>query len=167
MTPEIQRLAQHCRQWGGVLVEWSNEQFDAIKGDRFRPLRRGWSFAPFESADVAIHWRSKTIAIPFGFRRWPSIVHEMGHVFASKRPPQSSSEYVWIGWEIALARTIDLREWLCNDYVIDFTYGRDHYYVLSALAKVPEALEEFIAKRTKIARARGLIGSAGQPLAIR
>jgi len=67
--------------------------------------------APFISAH-AIDWTARIIYVVKGRADVPAILHEMGHVFASRRSPWHSKEFSFFGWEYLLAKELGItRAW--------------------------------------------------------
>lgn len=105
----IDRLMELAASWGGS-IETDNSLT--------------WFFAhdlcvsPFSSA-VGIIWEER--AILFDPERLPhpvtALIHEMGHVFASKKPPKKADEMEFFGWEVKLAELIGypMESWLAGN----------------------------------------------------
>ena len=60
----------------------------------------GWDACPFDEG--AVHFRRKVIYSP-PVAKFGTLIHEAGHVVASREPPQSSDEGSWLWWELAIA----------------------------------------------------------------
>lgn len=72
---------------------------------------------------LGVNWNKKIIYISKIARisDISGMIHEMGHVFASDKPPNSSEEFVFFGWEYAAAKSVGLLKlWSkgTKDYVI-------------------------------------------------
>jgi hypothetical protein len=102
----ILSLGKIARAWGGDVVKISEDAWLEVP-------RKGFYEAPFTKDYVGIVWAEKKI-VYVGDVAWTDISHEMGHVFATKKRPTSSDEWVFLGWEVALARAIRARrdDWL-------------------------------------------------------
>jgi hypothetical protein len=96
-------LFRLIKKWGGRVESF--ETSDEYK--EFAELK--FSGAPFTSHDVGVNFRTKTLYYSEEEPPdWTDIVHEMGHIFATKHGPTSSRclEPQWIGWEYALVKRI-------------------------------------------------------------
>lgn len=159
-TPEtlLARLQSYARRWGG----------DIVASRRETDLN-----APF-SKHVGLDYAAKRVfydpdAIPV--LKSPSLlIHEMGHVFACRRPPHSVDEFGFLGWEYTLARRTGMtRAWLEGSahYGIPAwkIRGTDSYAVeLQDLGG--RDLSRFLASRVRAATRLGIIRE-GRPVARR
>lgn len=87
----------------------------------------GVNYAPASNA-LAIHWQRKYLYVAQEHVRRSvnsetigGIIHELGHLIASRRPPEDAQEVDFLGWEWLLARKLGLRRtwgvWM-QDYVM-------------------------------------------------
>lgn len=107
----LRALARLCRKFGGALIRLSQVEFDRLFDDRARARAASRYEAPFTSAH-GVNWIRKIIYTVRDREEVGSIIHEMGHVFADRKPPFNTNEWEWFGWEIAVARSIGAaREW--------------------------------------------------------
>jgi len=119
--------------------------------------------APFSASPLGIVWKTKRLYYTKD-ALWPEVIHELGHLLASKVPPRSSSEYEFFGWELALVHRIgaSLDHWLANNRLYGVNDGRE----LGALS--PIELHTMLAERLTAVKVAGLLDTAdGHPLAIR
>lgn len=157
MSSLVEKLRELCRQWGGDLVEITEAQYEALvrEGtDEFQP-------APFTDKNLGVDYINKIVY--YANKPWYSILHEMGHVFASREEPnRATNEYDFFGWELAVVKLIgaNVDEWVRGncDYVVtgDVDLGS---LSLDGVAKILEEIEG-------LARDRGLTVD-GRPVAIR
>lgn len=119
---ELQRLRKLAKRWGGNILRVTAQQY-VDYDDRF-------SFAPFSSNMLGVIWDEKLVCYS-GRVSWIEVVHEMGHVFASKLPPNTKGidEGDFFGWEYRIVETIgaSVGEWMVSnrDYGVgDFDGGR-------------------------------------------
>lgn len=165
----VNYLAQVCKNLGGDLVVWEGEFIPTIKQGL---CEEGWSFAPFVNENVGVHWQSKTVAIPRTYESMGTIIHEMGHVFACKVPPNHChDEWSWMGWEIALAKKIGIKEWLKNnEYYVEFTYQGVYFATLREFIVTPDggtAFKALCEDRITAAKKQKLITEEEEVLSIR
>lgn len=161
MHPVIKSLARHARRWGGRIVEYSDAEYRRVKH------QFGWSEAPFHPGNLGVNWPGKVIGIAAGAIDWPAVIHEMGHVFASRLKPDRSAEWEFLGWEIVLARQYDLPFYRrCNhDYGIEWSWNGNHYPTIGDLSD--SAWAAFCEEHIALAKGDGLINRHGKPVAIR
>lgn len=89
----LQRLAQ---SWGGSL--------EFFPHDVDFPFPRDSDPCPFESRLYVQYDRMRIVSSES--TSWVSIIHEMGHVFASRVVPDKSDEVMFFGWEYLVAKKI-------------------------------------------------------------
>lgn len=145
------RLADLCLQWGGELREVDAEGFAKASAAEVDWAGNGtfWG-APFTS-NLGILWREKIIVYT-GAHAWSAILHEMGHVFASRKDPTHSEEYDFLGWEYAIARSVGpLSEWWAGNE----DYGTSDGETFGSLS--PAKKRALIRDRVAHSRAIGLL----------
>jgi len=119
--------------------------------------------APFASSCLGIVWKTKRLYYTRD-ALWPEVIHELGHLLASRMPPRSSSEYEFFGWELALVHHLgaSVDRWLASNK----HYGVNNEKELGALS--PLELHTMLAERLMTAKGAGLIDTSdGHPLVIR
>lgn len=148
MLTHIERLSRLCTKFGGSLV-----QVDVIQVE----IQSPFDFAVGADFDQKIVYY-KAGADP------GSIIHEMGHVFASKEKPDNSEEFDFFGWEYAVAKQVHVLDiWIKNnrDYGLGTWPANQEFGRLSNRER-----EEVLWERTAFAEQIGLIVQ-GRPIAIR
>lgn len=98
------------------------------------------------------------------------IIHEMGHVFATKHRPESQAcnEPDFLGWEIALARSVGAFDAWSEDNASYTINHEDGYFEWGDLCIAPSAVERrIVAGYIKRSRNLGLVSTRNRPLAIR
>jgi hypothetical protein len=155
MTP-LDRLKAMAREWGGEI------QRVPPPPDRLSlPRSSDISLCPFDggmavdySRGRVIYWDSQP--------RLGSLIHEMGHVFAARKPPSEASEWRFFGWEYVVARRAGCaKEWIESnrDYVLGG--GAREFGSLTTAQK-----RQKLASRIRFARRAGLV-KHGAPVSIR
>jgi len=93
-----------------------------------------------------------------------TLIHELGHVLASKEKPDRSREFDFLGWEIAFARKVrGLNDWIKGnqDYCIDW---HDHL----EFKELPRnKRKEFFDQRIAVSRRKGMLDANCHPRSIR
>lgn len=98
------KLSRMVRRWGGEVVRLTQEQY------YYLGRQAGVSEAPF-AVELAVNYEKK--AIYCVAPAWYELVHEMGHVFASRKSPRQSNDFDFLGWEWMLARQLKgVRKWI-------------------------------------------------------
>lgn len=102
---QLRALARICRRLGGQLMIVSRRDFYTLvdaNDDIQLPFSAGSKY------EYASHWRKKIIYAMRDTRHIGFIIHEAGHVFADRYPPDDDkcAEWEWLGWEISVARRI-------------------------------------------------------------
>lgn len=147
----VGRLRAACKRWGGVLVHSKG----AIDPE---------FVAPFTDL-VGCNWDTWTVMYrrPSHWQRYAfaiaAIVHEMGHVFASKKPPGDQvDESAFLGWELAVSSkaglSIDQWQTAQESYMLN----DDRFDLLDSVALVKS-----LAPLLELPYVSG----TGEPLAIR
>ncbi|HSX23236.1 MAG TPA: hypothetical protein VLE97_10735 [Gaiellaceae bacterium] len=175
----VAALARICEQLGGRLAivpqreistmfnrDWPD--YDGplgLEADAGFDLEHHEGFSSPDDCDShGLEWRKQIVYAVRGRESVGRIIHEMGHVFASHYPPDSSRcrEWSWFGWEMAIARQIGAwQTWSRHNE--DYGVGRDDDWG-SLSARRRQAL---IAERTSHAKKIGILGEAGEPRSIR
>jgi hypothetical protein len=93
----IFKLKEIAQGWGGNIIKLTKNRFDDY-----------WNItsAPF-SCYLGINYEARKIYY-VGTPHPCDIIHEMGHIFASKKPPEEAYEWDFFGWEYLLARKVGL-----------------------------------------------------------
>lgn len=108
MTP-LDRLKYLAESWGGYLIEVTPSEFAELNAaDQL-------SEAPFTSG-IGVDFDTKTVYYTPS-TSISSLIHEMGHVFASHARPEDSEELDFFGWEFVLAKTLGVEEEWLDDQV--------------------------------------------------
>ena len=103
----LRRLRRLVKPWGGEIRLLSEEAY--YKLDTASPRRSGFSPAPF-GCYCGVHYRDRAVILGAPLREHlvAEVIHEMGHVFASRKSPDASEEFDFLGWEMATARHVGL-----------------------------------------------------------
>jgi hypothetical protein len=160
---KLKYLEGLCRSWGWEITEVSSKRYDE--------LRKTSEFyeAPFTS-NLGISFQLKSI-IWTDEVSWPSLVHEMAHVFATTKSMYRVNELDFLGWEYQLAITLNgVEEWLEDNrgYMLgDLDDIRKYVKCIDAinyddficeLGQLPVKLKsEFLSSCLRSAEQRGLI----------
>jgi len=176
----LRALARICKRLGGKLVtvtardisaminrDWpdydSAKSFDEADADFDLEHHEGFS-SPENSDAHGQEWGKKIVYTVGGRESIGGIIHEMGHVFADRYPPDSSKcrEWKWFGWEMAVAREIGAwQTW--SRYNATYGVGRDTDWAdLSTKGR-----QAVIAERLRYATKIGIVTPAGEPRSIR
>lgn len=167
VSVRVKKLQALALSWGGQVIGLSKLEFEEAE------LKESYSEAPFSANNLGVIWEEKKIVFS-GDVHWYELVHEMGHVFASRVCPYEADEVSFFGWEYALAKQLrGVSEWKeqNKDYAIAPTLP-------SEKTGPGESWEEFgmytngrqmeiIRERVKYAKSVGLLDDALQPMAIR
>jgi hypothetical protein len=129
-----------------------------------------YSWAPF-GGKKAIQYDTKKIFVcsPLKDHYVHDIIHEMGHVFASKVEPGPSDEFTFLGWEMAVAQHIGLSwsQWQTgNNYQV--APQKNHKSWAQEIHHFHEKhLLELYEERLIVARQQGLVDFQNRPHPIR
>ena len=119
----LRRLRYWAKKWGGSIEETGNLYWPSVQTAPFDDLF-GVNFKK-----KIIYYRNDALEKRGQPYFIAGIIHEMGHVFASRLSVNKSKEYNFFGWEYNLARQIrfPIKEWRYGnrDYVIDEEYAHD------------------------------------------
>lgn len=161
----IRKLSQLAHSWGGSLLNVSKEEMSQfVKFSR----RLGFYEAPFVAGKLGSFPAKKVVVYTDeDWCEWPNLIHEMGHVFASKKDIPFQDEYEFFGWEYAVVRLIGcpVDHWReCNaDYVISVDGTISH-----EVGSLSDAeWEDFLEKRLIAAKSYGIVNRAGLPVSMR
>jgi len=124
------------------------------------------SRCPFSNY-LGVNWDKKIIYISDVARisDISGVIHEMGHVFASDKPPNRSEEFVFFGWEYAAAKSIGLLKlWSkgTKDYVIGRRFSGIAWGDLNSIDK-----STVIKERLEFAVKNKMVSKDFKPLTIR
>lgn len=155
----LKRLKRYAKRWGGSIELVTDEVFNELD----------IVSAPFTSWNIGVdHQNLKVYHSPFCEPNdvavyTTSLIHELGHCFASTQGPHESKEYAFFGWEVVLAKKVGLT-------LDDFCLGNNDYGIeddgtdLGSLAK--EAQYALLSTVVETAKASGLI-VRGAPVSLR
>lgn len=115
-TPAYKKLVKLAKRLGGQVLPIPAERW---KGGLYSQFptdlgSRGWLTAPF-CKSIGVYWSEKLIVHQLAGFSNAGLIHEMGHTFASKHPPNSKhvEEVDFLGWELELAKSLGVRPaWL-------------------------------------------------------
>lgn len=160
MTP-YKRLQKLVQRWGGTLERITPKEFKELV------ISSGtFADAPF-AHNVGVDFKRKRILWHGKQPTVGNLIHEVGHVFASKKEPFSSDEWSFFGWEHATARYVGAeRSWFkaSYDYYVEVRAGMS----ASQFGRHTRKQQlELISERTVYAKKHGLIGAGGKPRAVR
>ena len=168
MTPNdrsiVKKLAAYTHVWGGGLLSVTPKVFDGFA------RCRNFSHAQYTTGDLGVLYHEKLIVyvIDSAPEIEPvSIVHEIGHVFASKKQPYSSKEFGFFGWEYTLCQRvgITLKAWRKSHAHYQVGNRRDGYALIKDMSA--QAHEKLIQQAIRHAVRHGLIDANGNPVSIR
>ena len=120
----------------------------------------------------AIDWHTKRVLVIRDAAAVQPIIHEMGHVFATRQPPDAfpsdyDDEFAFFGWEVSVARAAGcFMAWSCG-------LARVGYHVGSNRVDAPwgaltsDERDDVIVERLATAERLGLIDGHDRPLSIR
>lgn len=178
MSAAIEKLVSWAKAHGGALVEhpssaWVRKPFDSARGHWTirSPDWAGVSVAPF-SDDYGVRWGKREVHYRAGRELGP-IIHELGHVFACRFPPNHRMciEPRFFGWEWVLSQELGLeKEWLASVQDYGLTYelypyaggGTDFY-------NAEDAGEAWIVfdNAVKLGKRYGNLNEYGEPVSVR
>jgi hypothetical protein len=138
-------------QWGGRLQRVSEEEYWALTGI---------SEAPFATT-LGIDYQAGIVYYTAD-QQIGEIIHEMGHVFASDKPPNVSKEWTFFGWEWTVAKAAGCElEWIASSRNYSVPRGDEFGYITEGRQK------RILRERYGHAKKIGLISQNGTPLCIR
>jgi hypothetical protein len=144
--------------WGGQFIKVTKESFRELRD------RPGISEAPFTSNVLGVNYR-KRIVYHSDNPEPGELIHEMGHIFASRKNTTWAEEFAFFGWEYRLAIHAGcVDNWLKNT-------GRYNIRVAGRLEEFGDLSEEdrqsVLRKRVAYGQRTGRIDSDGNPLSLR
>lgn len=121
--------------------------------------------SPSDENDMlhGLNWREKIVYAVRGREKVASIIHEMGHVFADRYPPDSSRcrEWRWFGWEMVIARRIGAwGTW--SRHNARYGVGDAEWGELPTKRR-----QAVIADRVRYAKRVGILSETGEPRSVR
>lgn len=126
--------------------------------------------APFTS-NLGIDLKSYQILFAGAKHPWPHLVHEAGHLLATKLPPENSKEISFLGWEISVVKHLSLSMdyWVKNnsDYSIQLERGSEFYDDIGHLARVKDDFDWYLNERIDYAKKNSMVSEDGVPLVVR
>lgn len=176
MSP-FEKLMVWVEQAGGSVVIHNKPAQQRHRGNRWVYENRTWalvSVSPFDES-CGIRWGKKELHCCFG-TSIGSLIHEAGHIFASRLPPNhpKCEETRFFAWEWALAKKLDIeQEWF--DSMPEYGLG-SHLTGPDIWAKpmtssfgdlLPDELPIVWKYSLAFSRKFGLIGAGDEPLVIR
>jgi len=130
------------------------------------------SRCPF-SNHLGVNWNEKIVYVSnmADISDIGGMIHEMGHVFASNKPPDRSEEFMFFGWEYAAAKSIGLLKlWSkgTNNYVVGSDSLPPGHYVTTQWGDLNSFDKSFVIKdRLKLAIKNKMVAKDLYPLTIR
>lgn len=104
MNRAVKELQRLCRAWGGDLILMPRRAFELLE-HYDRSGARMFTPAPASSFH-GLNWDAKLVFATHEDVNAGSVIHEMGHVFASDVSERDCDEWSWLGWEIRLAQQV-------------------------------------------------------------
>ena len=172
-------LKQICEQLGGRLAIVTQREMSAmldrdwpdydgplgLKADANFDLEHHEGFSEPENSEThGLEWGKKIIYAVRGRESVGHLIHEMGHVFADRFPPDSSKCREWnlFGWEMAVARRIGAwATW--SQHNKNYSVGKKaEWGELSTKHR-----QDVIAERIGHAKTIGILSDAEEPRSIR
>lgn len=157
----VKRLAAKCASWGGELRVMPPSLWRGLIREAQNTVG-GLEVAPFDSLH-GVDWGAKVVYAVDKYVDIGAVIHEMGHVFASMAPPNTSTEFDFFGWEVALARELGCyRQWSTGSASYSVTGAGDPW-----ASQAPQEKRQIIRERHDHARLLGLLDKRGNAIAIR
>lgn len=156
MQENLKILKTFTKRLGGSLKKITDDKFKNLRNKNLVGV------APFVKYNLGVDYDNKIIYYTDN-SHWGHVIHEMAHVFASTKPPSTSDEASFIGWEFAVTKYLhlDIDDW-CNqlsDYIIDDN--------LSFKELSTEQRYIFLNERYNFSLSEGMISGCGIPQSIR
>lgn len=177
----LKALGQLCGQLGGRLAIVSQRDISAMidrdwpdydNAGSFEEAEAGFDLehhegfsSPENSATHGQEWGKKIVYAVRGCESVGQIIHEMGHVFADRYPPDSSKcrEWYWFGWEMAVARRIGAwQTWSRHNETYGISRKGADWGDLSVRGR-----QAVMADRIRYATKIGILSEVGEPRSIR
>jgi hypothetical protein len=165
-TKVLARLRRVARRWGGDILVLTEKKYD----DQFEfTLRAGFSGAPFTSrARLGVFYaRKQVVLVPSSELNLMDVLHELAHVFASKKSPNNADEYNFLGWEWAFAHRLGVsrREWQRG--LANYQLGDEPWSGQTIDRLTSKQLTALIVDRLAKAKESGIVSLCGVPQSIR
>jgi hypothetical protein len=166
-SPQIfKRLTKLATSWGAKVVAVERPEPMMALSTYFRNHRDFYIFTP--GAPIGLLYRQKKIVYWKDTRpSWDILLHEMAHLFAVRRNPDTCNEYSFLGWEYALALRLGCARRLMaryKNYWVDYTASGVAY---QAIGDMPmKVKQKLFQSRLAYARRRGLV-RLGVPVRVR
>lgn len=120
-----------------------------------------FTLCPF-SDKLAIDWPGKRVLYQRG-AKVGDMIHELGHVFASKLEPKKAREMDFFGWEFALAKEVGVvKEWVLASKGYCINSDGEEFGMLSRDDQ-SDLIEEFVTR----GRSSGLLDRDCRPKSVR
>lgn len=157
MTPQVAKLTEIVRAWGGNIVQISPEQMG------LQEEAPGFSGAPF-TRQLGIDWSRKIVYHVDA--HWADLIHEIGHVFATLADPDACQEFDFLGWEFVLAKKIggSLATWIKKN--AEYVVGLENIAVTPLRQLKPSDRAYLFRERVATARMNGIV-VGWEPVAVR
>lgn len=137
--------------------------------DHFRKAKPTEVSCPF-STSLSIDWDAKIVYVSEAAKREDvsGLIHEMGHVFASRQPSNQSKEWPFFGWEYCAALKLGL--------LYQWDHGNANYSISSSISsryrgdwgdQTPDQKDEIIRDRITYAIKAKMVSKQWEPLSIR
>lgn len=162
------RLTNVATKWGAKVEAVSRPEPEMSLATYFGRHRDFYIFTP--GAPIGLLYRQKRIVYWKDTRpSWDTLLHEIAHLFASRRNPLSCREYQFLGWEYALALRLGCAQRFMaryKSYWVDYTAPEDRI-LYHAIGDMPMRVKrKFFRARLAHATRRGLV-RLGVPVRVR
>ena len=107
-----------------------------------------WYICPFDGL-AGLFWDARIVV--YVDSSWSTVLHEIGHVLASRRRPHRCDETRFLGWEWAWLQQLDARAW----------------QRLNSDNLSPEHFRARLESALRVAQRRGLVDDKNRPLHLR
>ena len=158
----IKKLGSYANRWGGGLLAVTLDVFCGFT------RCRGFSHAQYTCGELGVLYLEKLIVyVPNSAPEVEpvSLVHEMGHVFASRSRPNSSKEFGFFGWEYMLCQRVGITIAAWRKSHANYRVGsRGNYCCIKDMSE--NEYEKMIGQAVRHAARFGLIVD-GEPVSIR
>lgn len=148
------------------MLPWERVRVFAHRmGVHVRVVRRVPAESPFTS-HLGISWRDRVLYVRSSRLRDPltvgGMIHELGHILATKVAPGPSEELDFVGWEWQAAKLCEvLPQW----YRSMHPYGTDMCLNFGSLSRKDKL--KFLRKHVKLGKELGNLSPSGRPLKVR